>query len=53
MLIAKWQCVEYMQDALQGPVHLECGPDVGRIRQCFYRARHRSLAQGGTPVELA
>ncbi len=46
MLIAKWQCVEYMQDALQGPVRIDCGPDVLRIQQCFYRARKYCLAQG-------
>ncbi len=46
MLIAKWQCVEYMQDALKGPVRVECGRDVGSIRQCFYRVRQHCLAQG-------
>jgi hypothetical protein len=28
-----------MEDALQEPVRIECGRDVARFRQCFYRAR--------------
>ena len=46
MLFARPFCVECMQDALQGPVRLDCGPDVLRIQQCFYRARKYCLAQG-------
>ncbi len=46
MLFARPLCVECMQDALQGPVRLDCGPDVLRIQQCFYRARKYCLAQG-------
>ena len=46
MLFARPLCVECMQDALQGPVRVECGRDVGSIRQCFYRSRQHCLAQG-------
>ncbi len=46
MPFSKALCIEVMQDALQAPVHLECGPDVGPIRQCFYRARQHYQAQG-------
>jgi hypothetical protein len=39
MLIARSLCIKLMEDALQEPVRIECGPDVARFRQCFYRAR--------------
>ncbi len=39
MRLSKARCFELMNDALQAPVRLECGSDVERIRQGFYRAR--------------
>ena len=39
-------CLDAMRNALRAPVRLDCGPDVGRIRQRFYRARQHCLAQG-------
>ena len=39
MLFSKALCVDLMEDALRAPVRLDCGPDVLRIQQCFYRAR--------------
>ena len=45
MRFSKARCVELMQDALQAPVRLECGPDVERIRQGFYRARRYCQAR--------
>ncbi len=46
MLFSKTLCFDLMHDALQAPVRLECGPDVERIRQRFYRARQWRQAQG-------
>ncbi len=46
MRFSKARCFGLMQDALQAPVHLECGPDVERIRQGFYRARQWCQARG-------
>ena len=46
MRFSKALCFDLMHDALQAPVHLECGPDVRRIQQCFYRARQHRHAQG-------
>ncbi len=40
------RCVEIMKEALLEPVRLECGADVERVRQRFYRVRQHSLAQG-------
>ncbi len=45
MRFSKARCFGLMQDALQAPVHLECGPDVERIRQGFYRARRYCQAR--------
>ena len=39
LLLSKARCFEIMEDALQKPFHLDCGPSVERIRQGFYRAR--------------
>ncbi len=44
--MSKALCFDLMHDALQAPVHLECGPDVERIRQVFYRARQWRQARG-------
>ncbi len=46
MRFSKARCFELMNDALQAPVKLDCGPDVGPIRQCFYRARQWCQARG-------
>ncbi len=46
MPFSKALCFEFMQDALQAPVRLDCGPDVGSVRQCFYRARQHCQARG-------
>ena len=35
-----------LRRALQSPIRLECGPDVERVRQRFYRARQRAQARG-------
>ncbi len=39
MLIARSLCIKLMEDALQEPVRMNCGRDLARIRQCFYRTR--------------
>ena len=39
MMISRRTCIRLMEDALQEPVRIDCGPDVARIRQCFYRIR--------------
>ncbi len=39
MLIARSRCIKLMEDALREPVRMNCGRDVARIRQCFYRTR--------------
>ena len=46
MRFSKARCFGLMDEALQAPVRLECGPDVERIRQGFYRARRYCQAQG-------
>ncbi len=46
MRFSKARCFELMNDALQVPVRLECGPDVERIRSRFYRARQWRQARG-------
>ncbi len=46
MLFSKTLCFDFMDEALQVPVCLECGPDVERIRQGFYRARQHRQARG-------
>ena len=46
MLFDKVHCIGVMEDALQAPVHLGCGPYVGRVRQHFYRARQHCQARG-------
>jgi len=43
--MSKARCFELMNEALQVPVRLECGPDVQRIQQCFYRARQYCQAR--------
>ena len=45
MRFSKARCFELMNDALQVPVHLECGSDVERIRQGFYQARRYCQAR--------
>ncbi len=45
MRLSKALCIEFMQDALQAPVRFDCGPDVERIRQGFYRARRYCQAR--------
>ncbi len=45
MLFSKIFCFDFMDEALQVPVPLECGPDVERIRQGFYRARRYCQAR--------
>ncbi len=45
MLFSKTLCFDFMDEALQVPVRLECGPDVERIRQGFYRARRYCQAR--------
>lgn len=44
MLYPKPLCLGAMERALLAPVQLECGPDVERIQQCFYRTRRCSRA---------
>ncbi len=46
MRFSKARCFELMNEALQASLRLECGADVGPIRQCFYRARQHYQAQG-------
>ncbi len=46
MRFSKARCFELMNEALQAPVRLECGSDVERIRQGFYRARQHCQARG-------
>ena len=46
MLYPKARCVELMNEAVQAPVRLDCGPDVEHIRQRFYRARQWCQARG-------
>ena len=46
MRFSKARCVELMNDAIQAPVRLECGPDVGRVRQRCYRVRQSCQARG-------
>ena len=46
MRFSKALCFDLMHEALQLPVRLECGPDVERIRQRFYRARQWCQARG-------
>ena len=46
MPFSKARCFELMNDALQAPVHLDCGPSVESSRQRFYRARQWRQAQG-------
>ena len=45
MRFSEARCFDLMNDALQVPVRLECGPDVERIRQSFYRARRYCQAR--------
>ncbi len=45
MRLSKARCFEHMNDALQASVRLDCGPDVERIRQSFYRARRYCQAR--------
>ena len=51
MLFARPFCVECMQDALQAPVRLDCGPDVGRVRQRCYRVRQSCRARGNFSLD--
>ena len=46
MRFSKARCFGLMNDALQAPVHLDCGPSVERSRQRFYRARQWCQARG-------
>ncbi len=46
MMLSTHLCLEAMRDALRAPIRLECGADVARVRQRFYRVRQRDLAQG-------
>ena len=46
MLFSKARCFNFMDEAFQAPVRLECGPSVERSRQCFYRARQWCQARG-------
>ncbi len=46
MRFSKARCFELMNEALQVSVRLDCGPDVERIRQGFYRARQWCQARG-------
>ena len=39
MLISRQEAIRLMEDALQDPVRIDCGPDASRARQDFYRAR--------------
>ncbi len=39
MLIPRRTCIKLMEDALREPVRMNCGRDVARARQCFYRVR--------------
>jgi hypothetical protein len=39
MLISRRTCIKLMTDALREPVRIDCGTNVARIRQCFYRVR--------------
>ncbi len=43
--MSKALCFDLMHDALRAPVYLDCGPDVLRIQQCFYRARQYCRAR--------
>ena len=43
--MSKALCFDLMHDALRGPGYLDCGPDVLRIQQCFYRARQYCRAR--------
>ena len=45
MRFSKARCFELMNDALQAPVRLECGPGVERNRQGFYQARRYCQAR--------
>ena len=45
MRLSKARCFDFMDEAHQAPVRLECGPDVERIRQGFYRARQYCQAR--------
>ncbi len=46
MLFTKGRCLDVMEDALGAPVRLQCGADVERVRQRFYRVRQHCQAQG-------
>ena len=46
MMYSTSSCLEAMRDALKAPIRLQCGADVERVRQRFYRARQYCLAQG-------
>ena len=39
MMISRRTCTQLMEDALQEPVRIECGPNAARYRQSFYRTR--------------
>ncbi len=39
-------CLEIMKKALEAPICLQCGADVERVRQRFYRVRQHCQAQG-------
>ncbi len=46
MLINSATCRHIMERALRTPFRLECGPDIVRTRQCFYRTRQSCQNQG-------
>ncbi len=45
-LLTNAHCFEIMKKALREPVRLQCGADLERVRQRFYRVRQHCLAQG-------
>ena len=48
MFFGEIACLDYMKKALQGPVRLNCGPDVLNVRQRCYLIRQRHRARGDT-----
>ena len=46
MLFTQARCRSMMERALRSPIRLECGPDVERVRQRFYRTRQSCQSRG-------
>ena len=46
MRLSKARCFDLMNEALQAPIRLDCGPDVGRVRRRCYRVRQSCQARG-------